>query len=93
MSKVTKWQFNELFESRRDKLVNLLLSEIIFLKSHCKYLTSKNEVKCIESALDKLDYLLITLKDKESELNDSDFDKVIMLIYNIFREIAKKLEQ
>jgi len=39
MSKVIKWQYPDLFEPRREKLVNLLLSEIIFLKSHLKKLT------------------------------------------------------
>ncbi|MFX0178057.1 MAG: hypothetical protein ACFE85_17705 [Candidatus Hodarchaeota archaeon] len=93
MSKVVKWQYNDFFESRIDKLANLLLSEIIFLKNHCKHITGKNDLVCIESALDKLDYLLNVLKDKQNDLTDDDFDKVILLIYNIFREIAKKLEE
>jgi len=92
MSKVIKWQYSDFFEPRREKLVNLLLSEIIFLKSHMKKLTLNNNTVSIEIALDKLDYLLNTLKDNDTELSDKDFDKVVLIIYHIFQEIINKLE-
>ena len=77
MSKVIKWQYSDLFEPRREKLVNLLLSEIIFLKSHLKKLTSNEKTEGIEIAL---------------ELTDKDFDKVVLIIYQIFQEIINKIE-
>ncbi len=92
MSKVIKWQYSDFFEPRREKLVNLLLSEIIFLKSHLKKLTLNEEAKCIKIALDKLDYILNTLKNNDTELSDKDFDKVVLIIYQIFKEIIYKLE-
>ena len=92
MSKVIKWQYSDLFEPRREKLVNLLLSEIIFLKSHLKKLTSDEKTGSLEIALDKLDYLLNTLKNNDTELSDEDFDKVVLIIYQIFQEIVNKLE-
>ncbi len=92
MSKVIKWQYPDLFEPRRGKLVNLLLSEIIFLKSHLKKLTLNEQTGSIELALDKLDYLLNILKNFDTELSDKDFDKVIQIIYHIFQEIVNKLE-
>ncbi len=92
MSKVIKWQYPDFFEPRREKLVNLLLSEIIFLKSHMKKLTSNENTGGIETALDKLDYLLNTLKNNDTELSDKDFDKVVLIIYQIFKEIVNKLE-
>ncbi|MHA1473424.1 MAG: hypothetical protein ACTSQW_10065, partial [Promethearchaeota archaeon] len=92
MSKVIKWQYPDLFEPRREKLVNLLLSEIIFLKSHLKKLTLNEQTGSIELALDKLDYLLNILKNFDTELSDKDFDKVIQIIYHIFQEIVNKLE-
>jgi hypothetical protein len=92
MSKVIKWQYPDLFEPRREKLVNLLLSEIIFLKSHLKKLTLNEQTGSIELALDKLDYLLNILKNYDTELSDKDFDKVIQIIYHIFQEIVNKLE-
>ncbi|MFX0009024.1 MAG: hypothetical protein ACFE9R_01810 [Candidatus Hermodarchaeota archaeon] len=92
MSKVQKWQFNDLFESRRDKLINLLLSEIIFLKSKCKKVSNKNVEEYLEIALKKLDFTLNVLKNYEHELNDNDYDKIILIIYNIFRDTLNKLE-
>ena len=92
MSKVIKWQYSDLFEPRREKLVNLLLSEIIFLKSHSKMLSSKEQHEYIEIALNKLEYLLNVLKNNDSELSDKDFDKVVMIIYQSFQEIIIKLE-
>ena len=93
MSKVLKWQYSDLFEPRREKLVNLLLSEIIFLKSHLKKLTLPEKAGSIEIALNKLDYLLNTLKNSDSELSDKDFDKVVLIIYQVFQEIINKLER
>ena len=92
MSKVIKWQYTDFFKPRRAKLVNILLSEIIFLKSHMKKLTLNENTGGIETALDKLDYLLNTLKNNDTELSDKDFDKVVLIIYQIFKEIVNKLE-
>ncbi|MHA2288510.1 MAG: hypothetical protein ACXABG_06970 [Promethearchaeota archaeon] len=92
MSKVIKWQYPDLFEPRREKLVNLLLSEIIFLKSHLKKLSVTEKTRAIEIALSKLDYLLNTLKNVDTELSDEDFDKIVLIIYRIFQEVIKKLE-
>ncbi len=91
MSKVIKWQYSDFFEPRRDKLVNILLSEIIFLKSHIKKSNISKKNQCLEIALDKLEYLLDTLKKSDIDLSDKDFDKVIMIIYHVFEEITDKL--
>ncbi|MBY9014895.1 MAG: hypothetical protein KGD68_04315 [Candidatus Lokiarchaeota archaeon] len=92
MSKVIKWQYSDFFEPRREKLVNLLLSEIIFLKAHLKKLTLNKKMEYVKIALEKLDFLLITLKNNDTELSDEDFDKVVQIIYQIFQEIITKLD-
>jgi len=91
MSKVIKWQYFDFFEPRREKLVNILLSEIIFLKSHIKKSNISKKSQCLEIALDKLEFLLDTLKKSDIDLSDKDFDKVIMIIYHVFEEITNKL--
>ena len=91
MSKVIKWQYSDFFEPRRDKLVNILLSEIIFLKSHIKKSNISKKTQYLEIALDKLEYLLDTLKKSDIDLSDKDFDKVIMIIYHVFEEITTQL--
>jgi hypothetical protein len=92
MSKVQKWQFIDLFESRREKLIDLLLSEIIFLKSKCKKVANQKNEEYLEIALKKLDFTFNVLKNYEHELNDNEYDKIILIIYNIFRDTLDKLE-
>jgi hypothetical protein len=57
-----------------------------------KKLTLNEEARFIKIALDKLDYLLNTLKNNDTDLSDKDFDKVVLIIYQIFKEIVNKLE-
>ncbi|MBA7612156.1 MAG: hypothetical protein CEE42_06090 [Promethearchaeota archaeon Loki_b31] len=91
MSKIIKWQYSDFFEPRREKLVSILLSEIIFLKSHIKKSNISKKNQYLEIALDKLEYLLNTLKKSDIDLSDKDFDKVVLIIYHIFEEITNKL--
>ncbi|MFX0008147.1 MAG: hypothetical protein ACFFAV_15670 [Candidatus Hermodarchaeota archaeon] len=92
MSKSIKWQYNEFIQSRKEKLANMLISEIIFLKKRVKEAKNKEEIDYLGKALDKLDYLLNILKNNSSDMAEEDFDKIIMLIYHIFKEIANSLE-
>ncbi len=91
MSKVIKWQYSDFFEPRREKLVSILLSEIIFLKSHIKKSNISKKNQYLEIALDKLEYLLNTLKKSDVDLSDKDFDKVVMIIYHVFAEISTSI--
>lgn len=93
MSKTLLWQYNEFVQSRKEKIVNMLISEIIFLKARVKKANNKDEISYLKNALDKLDYLLNKLKNNSSDIPEGDFDKVIMLIYRIFKEIAYNLER
>jgi len=92
MSKAIFWQYNEFIQSRKEKLVNMLISEIIFLKTPVKRANNKDEISYLKNALDKLDYLLNKLKNNSSDMSEEDFDKIIMIIYKIFKEIADNLE-
>ena len=89
MSRVINWQYDDLFRSRKEKLINMLISEIIFLKNKSR---STNKQEFIEKALIKLEYLLNVLNRNNTDLSEKDFNKVILLIYNIFRGITEKLE-
>lgn len=93
MSKIIKWQYDDFFQDRRAKLINILLSEVIFLKTHLIRSESNSEKYYIQEALEKLEYLLEILKNNETCLSDADFDKIINLIYQIFQDITKKLEK
>ena len=93
MSKIIKWQYDDFFQDRRVKLINILLSEVIFLKSHLKRSECASEKRYLREALEKLEYLLEILKNNETCLSDTDFDKIVNFIYQIFQNIAQKLEK
>jgi len=92
MSKIIKWQYYDFYQDRRMQLINLLLSEVIFLKNHYRKSNCPLEKSFIQQALEKLEYLLEILKKNENCLSDADFDKIINFIYHIFKDIALKLE-
>jgi len=92
MSKSIIWQYNEFIQSRKEKLTSMLISEIIFLKKKFKEAKNKDELDSLKTALDKLDYLLNTLKNNSSDMPEEDFDNIVMLIYQIFKDIAESLE-
>ncbi|MFX1417590.1 MAG: hypothetical protein ACFE9N_01585 [Promethearchaeota archaeon] len=92
MSRTLIWQYNEFIQSRKEKLVNMLISEIIFLKKKFKKNKNRDEIYYLKIALEKLEYLLNMLKNNSSDIKEEDFDKIIMLIYHIFKEIADNLE-
>jgi len=93
MSKAILWQYNDYIQSRKEKLVNMLISEIIFLKARFKSAKKGDEISYLKHALDKLDYLLNKLKESSFEIPEKDFDKMVLLIYHIFRDIADNLEK
>lgn len=71
----------------------MLISEIIFLKTGFKRAKYKEEIYFLKNSLDKLEYLLNKLKKYSFEIPEEDFDKILMLIYHIFKEISDNLEQ
>ncbi|MFX1356150.1 MAG: hypothetical protein ACFFA8_02615 [Promethearchaeota archaeon] len=92
MSKVTKWQYNDIFEPRREKLINMLLCEIIFLKSQLKQSKSKNQEYYLNTALIKLEFVLKDLKNSEKDISDMEFDRIIKVVYEVFKEIVINIE-
>ncbi|MFX1314007.1 MAG: hypothetical protein ACFFHD_15555 [Promethearchaeota archaeon] len=92
MSKVTKWQYNDIFEPRREKLINMLLCEIIFLKSQLKQSKSKNQEYYLNIALNKLEFVLKILKKSEKDISDMEFDRIIKVVYEVFKEIVINIE-
>lgn len=92
MSKAIIWQYNDFIQSRKDKLTNMLISEIIFLKTKLKKPQNIGKINQLKYGLDKLEYLLNKLKIYGSNMPEKDFDKILMFIYQIFKDIALNLE-
>lgn len=89
MSKVIKWQETYCFQSRKEKIANIIINEIIFLKHKSR---ANEDQAFIELALNKLEYLLNAIKSKEIDLNEKDYNHIILIIYNIFRDITENID-
>jgi hypothetical protein len=91
MSKTMIWQYQDFIKSRKEKLVNMLFSEIIFLKKKIKGTQKEQQMKQLDIALNRLEFLLNKLKFYGSDIPEKDFDKIIKLIYGIFKDITERL--
>ena len=92
MIKALIWQYNGFIQSREEKLTKMLISEVIFLKAKLRKNKDVDEINHLKYGLDKLDYLLNKLKKYGSDIPKKDFDKILMFIYQIFKDIALNLE-
>lgn len=91
MSKTIKCQFKDFFQSRKEKLTNMLISEIVFLKANIKKDKNTSNLHYLRDGLDKLEYLLNNLRKYSSAMLEEDFDKILIMIYHIFQNIADNL--
>lgn len=89
MSKVLKRENYDIFQSRREKLINMLLSEIIFLKNKSR---NYKDPEFFKIALKKLEYLLNIIRDNETDLSEKNFNMIILIIYKIFQSITEDIE-
>ena len=93
MSKVNKWQYEDPYQMRRAKIINMLFSEIIFLKRNLNNTDCLADQNTIINALNKLEYILGVIESKAQGLSDEDFDKFVLLVYRIFRTIVSELDK
>lgn len=89
MSKVINWQENYSFQSRKEKIANIIINEIIFLKHKSR---ANEDQAFIELALNRLEYLVNAIKSKEIDLNEKDYNHIILIFYNIFRDITESID-
>ncbi|MFW9877549.1 MAG: hypothetical protein ACFFG0_31055 [Candidatus Thorarchaeota archaeon] len=92
MSKSSIWQYNDFIQSRKEKLTNMFISEIIFLRDKLNRGKNLGEVNHLQYGLDKLEYILNKLRIYGSDMPEKDFDKILLFIYQIFKDIALNLE-
>ncbi len=92
MSQLYKWQFRDNFQNDREKIIQLLISEIVFL-NHCLNKAKKRkERKIIKKTCRKLEKLLITQQGQiEVRLSGEDYNLVISIIIQAFNKIVNKL--
>lgn len=92
MSQLYKWEFKEFFQNDREKLIQLLISEIVFLNQCLIKAKKRQERKIIKKNCRKLEKLLITQQRLiEVNLSDEEYKIVILMIIQGFNKIVNKL--
>lgn len=92
MSQLYKWQFKEFFNNGREKVIQLLLSEIVFL-NHCLNKAKKRkEKKIIKEACETLENLLIAQQRQfYINLSEEDYKNIILIIIQVFNKVVNKI--
>ena len=92
MSQLYKWQFKEFFNNGREKVIQLLLSEIVFL-NHCLNKAKKRkEKKIIKEACETLEELLIAQQRQfYVSLLEEDYKNIILIIIQVFNKVVNKI--
>jgi hypothetical protein len=93
LSELYRWQFKDFFQNDRKKLIQLLISEIIFLNHCLNNAKKKKERKIIKKGLKKLEVLLNEQNGQISSfISEDDYKYIMSIIFQIFSEIIKKLK-
>ena len=92
MSQLYKWQFKDFFQNDREKLIQLLISEIVFLDFCFNKAKKRKERKIIKRAYKKLEILLITQQGQlDVNLLEDDYKNIILTIIQVFSRVVNKL--
>ena len=92
MSETLILLYNEFIQSRKVKLITSLISEVLFLKTNFNNTKSRDDIYHLEYALEKLEDLLSKLKSYGSDMQERDFDEILMVTYHLLKDIAMNLE-
>ena len=92
MSQILKSDYKKSPQDYREKLIQLLYHEIIFLGKSYSKTKFYNEKKLIKNAGHKLQKMLNKQKNQRKiVLAQEGFQKIIMSIYQTIEEIIKKM--
>ena len=92
MSQLDKWQFREFYYNYREKVIQILTSEIIFLEHCLSKVEKRKEKKIIKKACRKLERLLnIQLEQMYDNLSKKDYENITLSIFQIFNKVINKL--
>lgn len=78
-----------LIAKNKDIVINLLLSEIIFLKRCTIKAKSENEKRFFNFASKKFDFLSNVLHNCTTDLSDKDYEHFLTIIYRTIEDVYR----
>ena len=92
MSQLDKWQFREFYYNDREKIIQILTSEIIFLEHCLSKVEKRKEKKIIKKVYRKLERLLnVQLEQMHDNMSKKDYDNITSIIFQIFNKVVNDL--
>ena len=92
MSQLDKWQFREFYYNDREKVIQILTSEIIFLDHCLSKVKKRKEKKIIKKSYRKLERLLtIQIEQMYVKMSENDYEKISSSIVQVFNNAINKL--
>ena len=92
MSQLDKWQFREFYYNDREKIIQILTSEIIFLEHCLSKVKKRKEKKIIKKAYRKLESLLnVQLEQMHDNMSKKDYGNITSIIFQIFNKVVNDL--
>jgi hypothetical protein len=92
MSEIMNWEFKVLFSNNREKIIQLLISELIFLEECFKKARNKKERDIIKNTHKKIEEILIAQqKNVDNILSEKDYENLITRIYHLLNNIVERI--
>ena len=94
MNNMIKWQFKESFPNNRERIIQFLICELIFLDKRINLMQINKEKSLIKDSYEKIENLLETQqKDINKVLSKKEYEKILILVYKMLKKISINIEK
>lgn len=94
MNNMIKWQFKESFPNHRERIIQFLICELIFLDKNINLMQNEKEKKLLSNSYKKIENLLDTQqKDIFRVLSKKEYERIVKQVYKILKKISNNIEQ
>ncbi|MFX1340661.1 MAG: hypothetical protein ACFFDK_18770 [Promethearchaeota archaeon] len=94
MNNMVKWQFKESFPSNRERMIQFLICELIFLDKRINLMQNEKEKKLMRDLFEKIENLLdIQQKDINRVLSKKEYERIINQVYKMLKKISNNIAE
>ena len=93
MNNMIKWQFKESFPNNRERIIQFLICELIFLDKRINLMQINKEKSLIKDSYEKIENILETQqKDINNVLSKKEYERIVNLVYKMLKKISNNIE-